>query len=102
LFLPIAVQTVKEYSEDSARLIDAEVKRILTEAHEKVKAILATHRAALEELAQLLLKKEVVERAELQAILKVVDIGEAREKKKSGALTESNQAASAPSDRSNS
>ena len=35
LFLPIPVQTAKEYSEDSARLIDAEVKRILTEAHEK-------------------------------------------------------------------
>jgi cell division protease FtsH len=102
LFLPIPVQTAKEYSEDSARLIDAEVKRILTEAHEKVKGTLATHRAALEELAQLLLKKEVVERAELQAILKVVDIGEAREKKKSGTLTDASDAASAPSDGSNS
>jgi ATP-dependent Zn protease len=40
--------------------------------HDKVRAILATYRPALEELAQLLLKKEVVERPELQGILKVV------------------------------
>jgi cell division protease FtsH len=84
LFLPVPVQTAKEYSEDTAWLIDAEVKRILVEAHEKVKGTLATHRAALEELAQLLLKKEVVERAELQAILKVVNIEQVREKKKAG------------------
>jgi cell division protease FtsH len=84
LFLPVPMQSAKEYSDDTARLIDAEVKQILTEAHEKVKGTLATHRAALEELAQLLLKKEVVERPELQAILKVVSIEEVRERKKSG------------------
>jgi cell division protease FtsH len=82
LFLPVPMQSTKEYSDDTARLIDAEVKRILTEAHEKVKETLATHRAALEELAQLLLKKEVVERPELQAILKVVSIERAKDRKK--------------------
>jgi ATP-dependent Zn protease len=51
-----------------------------------VKETLATHRAALEELAQLLLKKEVVERPELQAILKVVSIERAKDRKKSSAL----------------
>jgi cell division protease FtsH len=82
LFLPVPMQSTKEYSDDTARLIDAEVKRILTEAHEKVQEILATHRPALEELAQLLLKKEVVERPELQAILKVVSIERAKDRKK--------------------
>jgi ATP-dependent Zn protease len=85
------MQSTKEYSDDTARVIDSEVKRILTEAHEKVKEILATHRPALEELAQLLLKKEVVERPELQAILKVVNIENAREKKKSGAAAGSDE-----------
>jgi len=85
LFLPVPMQSTKEYSDDTARIIDAEVKQILNEAHEKVKDTLATHRAALEELAQLLLKKEVVERPELQAILKVVSIDRAKEKKKSSA-----------------
>ncbi len=93
LFLPVPMQSTKEYSDDTARVIDSEVKRILTEAHEKVKEILVTHRPALEELAQLLLKKEVVERPELQAILKVVNIENAREKKKSSTVTESRDAA---------
>jgi len=80
LFLPVPMPSAKEYSDDTARVIDAEVKQILTEAHEKVKDTLATHRNALEELAQLLLKKEVVERPELQAILKVVSIGRAKDR----------------------
>jgi len=61
--------------------IGLEVKAILTEAHGKVKEIVAAHRPSLEELAQRLLKKEVVERPELQAILKVVNIDRAKEKK---------------------
>ena len=88
LFLPVSVQSAKDYSDDTARLIDAEVKQILTDTHHKVKEILATHRAALEELGQLLLKKEVVDRPELQAILKVVRIEQVRGKKKSGDATE--------------
>jgi cell division protease FtsH len=82
LFLPIPMQSPKEYSDDTARTIDAEVKQILTVCHGKVKEILAAHRPALEELAQLLLKKEVVERPELQAILKVVSIDRAKDRKK--------------------
>jgi len=76
------MQSAKDYSDETARAIDAEVKQILTVAHEKVQETLSTHRAALEELAQLLLKKEVVERPELQAILKVVSIDRAKERKK--------------------
>ena len=91
LFLPVPMQSAKEYSEDTARVIDAEVKQILTDAHEKVRATLAAHRSALEELAQLLLKKEVVERPELQAILKVVSIDRAKEKKKSLEAAETNE-----------
>jgi cell division protease FtsH len=82
LFLPVPMASAKEYSDDTARVIDAEVKQILTQAHEKVRETLSTHRPALEELAQLLLKKEVVERPELQAILKVVSIDRAKERKK--------------------
>jgi cell division protease FtsH len=88
LFLPVPMQSAKEYSDDTARVIDAEVKQILTEAHEKVKDTLANHRAALEELAQLLLKKEVVERPELQAILKVVSIDRAKDRQKTFGASE--------------
>jgi len=92
LFLPIPMQSAKEYSDETARVIDAEVKQILEQAHDKVKEILASHRPALEELASLLLKKEVVERPELQAILKVRNIDWAKERKKAAEVKENEQA----------
>jgi len=88
LFLPVATHSPKEYSDETARLIDEEVKKILSEAHGKVKEILASHRSALEELAKLLLEKEVVERPELQAILKVRSIDSLKEKRKGGETRE--------------
>jgi len=91
LFLPIPMQSAKEYSDETARVIDAEVKQILEQAHDKAREILASHRPALEELASLLLKKEVVERPELQAILKVRSIDRAKERKKAPELKESDQ-----------
>ena len=84
LFLPVPTYAPKEYSEETARLIDEEVKKILSEAHAKVREILASHRPALEELAKLLLEKEVVERPELQAILKVRRLDSVKEKKRVG------------------
>ena len=82
LFLPIPTHAPKEYSEETARLIDEEVKKIIAQAHAKAREILGSHRSALEELAKLLLEKEVVERPELQAILKVRSIDSAKEKKR--------------------
>jgi cell division protease FtsH len=70
LFLPVPIQGPKEYSDSTARLIDEEVKKILGETHVKVSDILSSHRQALQDLAKLLLDKEVVERPQLQAILK--------------------------------
>jgi cell division protease FtsH len=69
LFLPISTQAPKEYSEETAHVIDIEVKKILTDVHGKVTEILAGHRQALKDLANLLLEKEVVERPQLQEIL---------------------------------
>ncbi|MGH7830203.1 MAG: ATP-dependent zinc metalloprotease FtsH, partial [Candidatus Binatia bacterium] len=56
MFLPVPTHVPKEYSDDTARLIDEEVKKIFSEAHSKVREILASHRPALEELAKLLLE----------------------------------------------
>lgn len=82
LFLPVPMQSARDYSEETARAVDEEVKKILSDAHEKVRGVLSAHRSALEELAKLLLEKEVVERPDLQAILKVRSIDSLREKKK--------------------
>jgi cell division protease FtsH len=77
LFLPVPMQTPREYSEETARTIDEEVKRTLSETHAKVREILSTHRQTLERLAKLLLEKEVIERPELQAILKLTSLNHA-------------------------
>lgn len=71
MFLPIATPPARDYSEDTARAIDQEVNSILNDAHTRVREILAAKRPALDTLAQLLLKNEVVERPELLAALKV-------------------------------
>jgi cell division protease FtsH len=88
-FLMVPTQSPKEYSEETARLIDEELKQILSEAHTKARGILDAHRTALEELAKLLLEKEVVDRPALQAILKVRNIDSIKDKKKFGDTPES-------------
>jgi cell division protease FtsH len=78
LFLPVpSMQAPRDYSEQTARTIDEEVRRTLSETHAKVDEILSTHRRALEELATILLEKEVIERPELQSILKRISLDHA-------------------------
>jgi cell division protease FtsH len=62
--------TEKEYSERVASEIDAEVQRILAEAHDTANRLIQENRPIVEALAALLLEKEVVEREEF---LKIVD-----------------------------
>jgi cell division protease FtsH len=81
-FLMVPTQSPREYSEETARLIDGELKQILSEAHVRARDILLAHRSALEELAKLLLEKEVVDSTALQAILKVRSIDSLKEKKR--------------------
>jgi cell division protease FtsH len=58
-----------EYAEETARKIDAEVRRILTEAHEVARGELRARRDVLDRLSERLLEKEVIESEELLAIL---------------------------------
>ena len=69
LFLPSSLISSREYSEDTARQIDEEVKRIVDESHQSAKEILTAKKNELGELARLLLEKEVVEEADLKKIL---------------------------------
>jgi cell division protease FtsH len=57
------------YAEQTALLIDNEVKRILTEAHDEARRVLREWRQVLDALSERLLEKEVVESEELMAIL---------------------------------
>jgi cell division protease FtsH len=71
-FLDIALVPERgAYADDTARLIDAEVKRIMTEAHAEARRILTEQRAMLEAVTRRLLEQEVMEGDELRAILGV-------------------------------
>jgi cell division protease FtsH len=59
------------YAEHTARLIDAEVKRIMTEAHGNARRILTDKRDLLERVTRRLLDIEVMEGDELRAMLGV-------------------------------
>ncbi len=68
LDLPFA-QERGNYAEETALQIDAEIKRILTDAHDSARRILRERRQTLDELSQRLLEKEVIEADELRAIM---------------------------------
>jgi len=57
------------YSEETALKIDAEVKRILTDAHNTARQVLREHRETLDVLSARLLEKEVIEADELKVIM---------------------------------
>jgi cell division protease FtsH len=59
----------REYSEDTARMIDAEMRRLLEAAHLRVQTTLKEKRSLLEVLAKVLIEKEVVDRDALTALL---------------------------------
>jgi cell division protease FtsH len=59
----------RDYSEETASAIDAEVHRIIAERYAYVERVLTRYRPLLDEIAKRLLEKEVVEEAELRAIV---------------------------------
>jgi cell division protease FtsH len=59
------------YAEDTARLIDSEVKRIMGDAHEEARRILSGKRELLESVTRRLLDIEVMEGDELRRMLGV-------------------------------
>ena len=55
----------RPYSEDTARLLDAEVQRIINESYERAKRLLRQHRAQLDALVQALLARETLDEQEI-------------------------------------
>lgn len=60
----------KNYSEDVARQIDAEVKRIMEQGLARASEMLMKHRTVLDEIADRLVKKETLEQDEFADIVK--------------------------------
>ncbi len=69
IFLGREVVQRREVSERTAELVDTEVKRVLTDAYEQARNILADHRAALDRLAATLLERETLDREEVEAVV---------------------------------
>jgi cell division protease FtsH len=60
----------RNFSEETARLIDNEVRKLVEEGLQRVREILTQRRATLEKLAALLKEKEVVSGEEVKAIIR--------------------------------
>ncbi|WNJ19423.1 ATP-dependent zinc metalloprotease FtsH [Pontibacter sp. G13] len=62
-------QFAKPYSEETARIIDEEVKEIIDKAYERTKNLLHEHNDALEAIAQELLRKEVIFKEDVERLI---------------------------------
>jgi len=60
----------RDYSEETARLIDNEIRAIVTQSYEKAKDILQRNMAILNQLANSLLEKEVLDGRQIDSIIK--------------------------------
>jgi cell division protease FtsH len=58
-----------DYSDEIAREIDDEVRRIIESAHVQARAILTERRDSLEKLSEILIKRETIEKEQFEALL---------------------------------
>ncbi len=70
IFLGREITQHRDYSEETARLIDAEIKAIVTQSYEKAKQIIEANREVLHRLANTLLEKEVLDGTQIDQIIK--------------------------------
>ena len=70
VFLGREIATHKDFSEDTARLIDREIKRIIDDSYQITKNIILQHKEHIIKMAQTLLEKEVITSADIDEILK--------------------------------
>lgn len=72
-FLGVESPEERNYSEETARLIDAEVKTLVTEGQQRARQILSEKRAILEALAAALREQEVMSGEEVRALIQKHD-----------------------------
>ncbi|TFW33654.1 ATP-dependent zinc metalloprotease FtsH [Massilia horti] len=67
---PTGLAEKRPYSEQTAQTIDAEIGKLLSEAHDRVRETLMEKRDLLDALARTLLERETVDRATLDALIR--------------------------------
>ncbi len=68
-FLGREFSSEPDYSDEIAREIDDEIRRIVEGAHQRARDILTEHREALETTSQVLVRRETIEKSEFEALL---------------------------------
>ncbi|HTB50989.1 MAG TPA: ATP-dependent zinc metalloprotease FtsH [Solirubrobacteraceae bacterium] len=68
-FLGREFSTEPDYSDEIAREIDDEVRRIVESAHQRAKTILTEHKDDLNKISEILVKRETIEKEEFLALL---------------------------------
>src|ERR687890_594422 len=68
-FLGREFSTEPDYSDEIAREIDDEIRRIVEAAHQRAKDLLTEHRQRLEIISDILVKRETIEKEEFVALL---------------------------------
>ena len=68
-FLGREFQTEPDYSDEIARDIDQEIRRIVEASHQRAKDILNEHRDKLDNISQILVRRETIEKDEFIALL---------------------------------
>ncbi|MEI7691153.1 MAG: AAA family ATPase, partial [Actinomycetes bacterium] len=68
-FLGREFSSEPDYSDEIAREIDDEIRRIIESAHQRARDMLTEHREVLETTSRILLKRETIERNEFLALL---------------------------------
>lgn len=69
LFLGREITQHKDYSEETAKQIDAEIHKILNKAMEETRQVLSTHRDQLDTLTTELIEKETLDDAQIRILL---------------------------------
>jgi cell division protease FtsH len=69
IFLGREISQHRDFSEETARAIDSEVRRFVDEGYQSATSILSTHREALERIAQALLEREVLDAGEVMMLI---------------------------------
>jgi cell division protease FtsH len=69
MFLGRDIMAERDFSEETASVIDDEVRKLVAEAYKRAKHVLVTNRHVLDQLADMLVEKETVDADELQELL---------------------------------
>jgi cell division protease FtsH len=79
VFLGKELSRQRNYSEETARLIDSEIRRIIDQAEQIATDLLSKHRDILDKVALELLEKELLDAADLDRIIRGEDTEEVPE-----------------------